>query len=158
VTNVGTTAGYWSTQIPFKDTITSLWNARYTLADGVLSLQGPAYDRKLRPGQSTQVGLCATRPAQPAEPPPPAGIVTAKLVVTADWSSGYCAKVAVTNNSAVKVVGWTVDVPNVEGTPGGMWNGRYAMDGTTMHVSGPDWNRDLAAGGINDDAGFCASR
>jgi cellulase/cellobiase CelA1 len=39
-----------------------------------------------------------------------------------------------------------------------MWNGRYAMDGTTMHVSGPDWNRDLAAGGINDDAGFCASR
>jgi GH18 family chitinase len=160
VTNVGTTAGWWNTQIPFTDTITSLWNARYTLADGVLSLQGPAYDPKLHPGQSTQVGLCATRPAKPAEPPPPppAGAVTAKLAITSDWTSGYCAKVAVTNNSAVKVVGWTVDVPNIEGTLTGLWNGKYTMSGTTMHLSGPDWNRDLAPGGTNDDAGFCASR
>ncbi|MFS2216960.1 glycosyl hydrolase family 18 protein [Telluria sp. Tellsp104] len=160
VTNVGATAGYWSTTLPFKDKLTSLWNAQYTLENGVLGLQGPAYDRKLRPGQSTQVGLCATRPATPAEPPPPppAGAVTAQLVITADWTSGYCAKVAVTNNSAVKVAGWTVDVANVQGTLSGLWNGRYTMDGTTMHLSGPDWNRDLAAGGTNDDAGFCASR
>jgi cellulase/cellobiase CelA1 len=106
------------------------------------------------------VGLCATRPAKPAEPPPPppAGAVTATLVITADWTSGYCAKVAVTNNSAVKVVGWTVDVPDVQGTLSGLWNGKYTMSGTTMHLSGPDWNRDLAAGGTNDDAGFCATR
>jgi len=54
--------------------------------------------------------------------------------------------------------GWTVDVPNVQGTLSGLWNGRYTMDGTTMHLSGPAWNADLAAGGTNDDAGFCASR
>ena len=114
----------------------------------------------MHPGQSTQVGLCATRPAQPAEPPPPtpAGLVTGKLGVTADWGRGYCAKVVVTNTSASKVLGWTVDVANVAGKVSGLWNGKYTMDGTTMHLSGPDWNRDLAAYAVNEDAGFCASR
>ena len=33
-----------------------------------------------------------------------------------------------------------------------LWNG------VTMTLSGPDWNRDLAAGATNGDVGFCATR
>lgn len=58
----------------------------------------------------------------------------------------------------MKIQAWKADIPNVAGTPGGMWNGSYTMDGTTMHLAPPDWNRDLAPGATNDDAGFCASR
>jgi GH18 family chitinase len=160
VKNVGERAGWWKAAMPFRDSVTSLWNASYTLQDGVLTMEGPAYNRKLHPGESTQVGLCATRPARPVEtpPPPPEGALQAKLVMTADWGAGYCAKIAVTNTSAVKVLAWKADVPNVEGTPGGMWNGSYTMDGGTMHLAPPDWNRDLAPGATNEDAGFCASR
>jgi GH18 family chitinase len=160
VTNVGTNAGWWTARLPFKDSITSLWNGSYVLADGVLTVRGPDYNKKLRPGQSTEVGLCATRPSTPAEPPPapPAATVSAKLTITADWTSGYCASVAVTNGSNVKAVGWSVDVPGIAGTISGMWNGKYTLDGNIMHLSGPDWNRDLAPGATNSDAGFCASR
>jgi cellulase/cellobiase CelA1 len=66
--------------------------------------------------------------------------------------------VAVTNNGSTKVTGWKVDVPNVQGTLSGLWNGKYTMEGTTMHLSGPDWNPDLAPGATNSDAGFCANR
>jgi cellulase/cellobiase CelA1 len=56
------------------------------------------------------------------------------------------------------VLSWKVDVPNVAGKLSGLWNGSYTMDGTTMHLLPPDWNKDLAPGATNDDAGFCASR
>jgi GH18 family chitinase len=160
VKNVGERAGWWKAALPFKDSITSLWNASYTVADGVLTMEGPAYNRKLHPGESTEVGLCATRPATPAEtpPPPPEGALQAKVVITGDWGSGYCAKIAVTNTSGVKVQGWKVDVLNVEGSLSGLWNGSYTMEGTTMHLAPPEWNRDLAPGATNEDAGFCAAR
>jgi GH18 family chitinase len=159
VKNVGERAGWWKAALPFKDSITSLWNASYTVADGVLTMEGPAYNRKLHPGESTEVGLCATRPAAPAEtPPPPEGALQAKVVITGDWGSGYCAKIAVTNTSGVKVQGWKVDVLNVEGSLSGLWNGSYTMEGTTMHLAPPEWNRDLAPGATNEDAGFCAAR
>jgi cellulase/cellobiase CelA1 len=160
VKNVGDRAGWWKVSVPFKDSVTSLWNGVYELKDGVLTMEGPAYNRKLHAGESTEVSLCATRPAKPVEtpPPPPAGALEAKLVITGDWGSGYCAKIAVTNTSTVKVVGWQVDVPNVTGTLSGMWNGSYTMNGTTMHLTPPSWNPNLAPGATNDDAGFCASR
>lgn len=160
VKNVGDHAGWWKVSVPFKDSITSLWNGVYELKDGVLTMEGPAYKRKLHAGESTEVSVCATRPAKPVEtpPPPPAGALQVKLIITGDWNSGYCAKVAVTNNSTVKVVGWQVDVPDVMGTPSGMWNGSYTMNGTTMHLTPPSWNPNLAPGKTNDDAGFCATR
>jgi hypothetical protein len=62
------------------------------------------------------------------------------------------------HTSTVKVLNWKVDVPNVAGTPGAMWNGSYTMGGTTMHLAPPSWNANLAPGATNDGAGFCASR
>jgi cellulase/cellobiase CelA1 len=159
VTNVGTTPGWWETDVDFTDTITSLWNGTHTLENNKLKVKGMNWNKMLRPGQSTEIGLCATRPAKPVEPPPqlPAGSLSAKLVITGDWGSGYCAKVAVTNNSAVKAVRWQVALP-VAGTPSGLWNGKYTLENGIMTLSGADWNPDLAPGATNDDAGFCAAR
>ncbi len=160
VKNVGTTPGEWTVERDFVDSITSLWNGVYTLAENKLTVKGTYFNKLLRPGDSTEIGFCATRPATPVEtpPPPPPGSLTAALTITADWTSGYCASVAVTNGSDVKAIGWTVDVPNIEGTVTSLWNGKHTMDGSTMRLSGPDWNADLAAGATNSDAGFCATR
>jgi GH18 family chitinase len=161
VTNTGGSAGAWSVvKSPFKDSITSLWGGVYTQQNDVLTVKGASYNENLRIGQSTQVGFCATRPATPpAEvPPPPPGSIKAVLAVTADWGTGYCASIAVTNTASTKAVRWSVDVPNIVGTVGNLWGGKYTMQGTTMHLSGPDWNPDLAAGATNRDAGFCAQR
>jgi GH18 family chitinase len=160
VTNTDTRSGDWTVTQPFKDTITSLWGGVHTLANGTLTLNGPDWHKYVDVGESTDIGYCATRSPKPVEdqPPPPAGTVTARLTITADWTSGYCATVAVTNSGGTKVAGWKVDVPDVQGTLSGLWNGKYTMEGSTMHLSGPDWNPDLAAGATNSDAGFCASR
>ncbi|MEH6434173.1 cellulose binding domain-containing protein [Massilia sp. DD77] len=160
VRNVGSTAGEWTVERAFADTVTSLWNGSYTLADKILRVKGANWNKMLRPGESTEIGLCATRPAKPVEQPPelPAGALAASLRITADWTSGYCAAVSVTNTSAVKAAGWRVQVPNIQGTVTSFWNGTHSMDGSTMILSGPDWNRDLAAGATNSDAGFCAAR
>lgn len=87
----------------------------------------------------------------------PAGALTARLIVTGDWGSGYCAKVAVTNTSTVKAVRWSVQLP-VQGIPSGLWNGKYTLNNGIMTLQGADWNPDLAPGATNDDPGFCASR
>lgn len=160
VRNVGATAGEWTVERQFPDTVTSLWNGGYTLANQVLTVKGANWNKMLRPGESTEIGLCATRPAKPVETPPelPAGSLKATLAITADWTSGYCASVSVANTSTVKAIGWTVQVPNIQGTVTSFWNGKHSMDGATMTISGPDWSRDLAAGATNSDAGFCATR
>lgn len=161
VTNTGGSSGPWSvSKAPFKDAITSLWGGGYTLADSVLTVKGAGYNENLRMGRSTQVGYCATRPVTPPEevPPPAPGSLKAVLSITADWTSGYCAKVEVSNTAATKAVGWSVDVQNIQGAISSFWGGKYTMDGATMRLSGPDWNRDLAAGATNGDVGFCAQR
>jgi GH18 family chitinase len=159
VKNVGDVAGWFVAETDFPDTITSLWNGTYTLENKKLVVKGMNWNKMLRPGDSTEIGLCATRPAKPVEPPPPLpdGALTARLITTADWGSGYCAKVAVTNTSAVKAVRWSVKLP-VQGTPSGLWNGKYTLENGIMTLSGADWNPDLAPGATNEDAGFCASR
>ncbi|GAB3452968.1 hypothetical protein GCM10027321_02460 [Massilia terrae] len=160
LTNTGPSAGPWTYKQAFPDTITSLWGGTYTLANGQLSISGPSYSPNLHVGQSTTVGFCATRPAKPVEtpPPPPSGALATAVKITADWTSGYCASIAVSNTTTSKVAGWKVDVANIQGTVSSLWNGKYTMDGSTMHLSGPDWNPDLAAGATNSDVGYCASR
>ena len=53
----------------------------------------------------------------------PASDVTTVLKVTAQWESGYCANVDVTNNGR-STTKWTVTVP-VQGKIYNFWNGEY---------------------------------
>ncbi|GAB3412073.1 glycosyl hydrolase family 18 protein [Massilia agilis] len=160
LTNTGPSAGPWTYTETLADTVTSLWNGTWSQSNGQLSVSGPSYSQNLHIGQSTKVGFCATRPAKPVEtpPPPPPGALTSTVKITADWTSGYCANIAVTNTTSSKVYSWAVDVPNIQGTITSLWSGKYTMNGTTMHLSGPDWNKDLAAGATNSDVGYCATR
>ncbi len=159
VTNVGTTAGWWVAEQDFPDTVTSLWNGSWAQEGRKLTVKGMNWNKMLRPGDRAEIGLCATRPAKPVEPPPqlPAGALVPKLVITGDWGSGYCARVEVSNTSQVNAVGWSVSLP-VAGTPTGLWNGKYTLENGVLTLSGPDWKPDLAAGATWDSTGFCATR
>jgi GH18 family chitinase len=159
VTDVGTLPGEWKVALPFKDTITSLWNGAYTLADSTLTVTGPAWNKYIYPGQSTEIGFCATRPvsAPAPAPAPEPGALSAKVTITTDWTSGYCASIAVTNSGSTAAVGWSLPVP-VDGKVSSLWNGTWTQSGSTLTLSGPSWSKDLAAGGTYKDAGFCASR
>ncbi|TFW16614.1 hypothetical protein E4L96_16090 [Massilia arenosa] len=164
VKNTDTRGGIWEyVNENFTDTMTSFWSGTKTLEGTKLTVKGNGWNSIILPGETAQVGWCATRAAKPptdTPPPPPPGTVSlsAKLSITADWGTGYCGSIAVTNSGTGKALKWAVDVPNVAGNITGFWNGKYTMNGTTMHLSGPDWNPDLAAGATNSDAGFCATR
>lgn len=87
-------------------------------------------------------------PAPPVELP-------AQLSVTADWGSGYCADVAVANNSGDSVE-WQTHF-TVQGSIGSFWNAVYSQSGDQVRVTGADWNKILASG-ASANFGFCAQR
>lgn len=93
-------------------------------------------------------GLCA--PAVHAASP-----VTLTYVVNNQWGSGYCATVRVSNPNS-EAVQWsgTLTVP---GTVGNLWNGVWKQSGSTLALSGVEWNRTLAAKATNESIGFCAT-
>jgi hypothetical protein len=87
-------------------------------------------------------------PAPPTELP-------ARLTVSADWGSGYCADVAVANDTA-QALEWTTRFP-VQGMIGSFWNAVYTQDGGQAIATGEEWNKILASGG-SAHFGFCAER
>ena len=84
----------------------------------------------------------------------PASDVTTVLKVTAQWESGYCANVDVTNNGR-STTKWTVTAP-VQGKIYTFWNGEYTRSGDVLTVSGVDWNRSLKSG-ESTSFGFCSN-
>lgn len=159
VKNTGGYPGEWKVALPFTDSVNSLWGGVYTVAEEKLNVSGAEWNKYIDPQETREVGFCATRKAAPPpnEPPPPAGSITGTVVISNDWTSGYCANVVVANASSSKAVNWTVTVP-VAGTVTSHWSGKIVQNGASIQVSGPDWNKDLAANSSNRDVGFCATR
>jgi endoglucanase len=88
---------------------------------------------------------------------PPAGGVTATVIVYDSWSSGYCARVSVRNATSTTVT-WRVTFA-VQGRLTGSWNATAGQSGTTVTASGnASWNRTIPAGGTYEQFGFCAAR
>jgi len=82
--------------------------------------------------------------------------VQASISINNDWGSGYCASLVVKNagNSAVT---WNVALP-VDGRVSSLWNGQWSQSGSTLSVSGINWNAVLNPGETNSSVGFCANR
>ncbi|MFD2366341.1 glycosyl hydrolase family 18 protein [Pseudoduganella sp. GCM10020061] len=161
VSNVGGMPAFnWSVTKPFPDTVTSLWNATYTATPESLTVSGASWNKDAFPGGAPiEVGICANRapkaPETPTDPEP--GALQASYVISNDWGSGYCGSVTVSNSGSTLASSWTVEMA-VEGTVASLWNGKYTQAGSTLKLSGPDWNRNLAAGAQYKDMGFCANR
>ena len=91
-------------------------------------------------------------------PPPPPGNVTAQLEVYNQWSTGYCARVKVTNTNTVPTTDWLVVVNSGNSNVNQRWN-TDPISGTGNHNVGPiGWNNAIQPGVTNSDTGFCASR
>jgi cellulase/cellobiase CelA1 len=162
INNTGGTATTWNVSVPFKDTITSLWNGRYTTTGTMLGVTGVDWNAGIAPGEQRSVGYCANRviTAPPPPPPPPApepAKLTASVLINNDWGGGYCGLVTVSNTGGSTAVNWSLSVP-VQGRVASLWNGTFTQSGGAITLSGPSWNHDLAAGKQVGDIGFCANR
>jgi GH18 family chitinase len=159
VTNSGG-AGEWAVTVPFKDTMSSLWGGTYTLANGQMTVRGPESRKTIGEGETREVGFCAVRKPVPPEeqPQPQPGQLIAKVTLSNDWKTGYCANIVVSNSGTTKAVKWSLPVA-VQGTVTSLWNGKYVQAGAgSITLSGPDWKPDLAAGASSGSIGFCATR
>jgi poly(hydroxyalkanoate) depolymerase family esterase len=87
---------------------------------------------------------------------PGGGGGTPTIQITNDWGNGYCAVILVANNSPAPIT-WQVTV-TVEGTITNLWNGVYTQTGSSVTVSGVDWNAVLQPGQSTNSVGFCAAR
>jgi cellulase/cellobiase CelA1 len=89
----------------------------------------------------------------------PTGQVTASLSKTADWGSGYCVTLLVTNHAAQSTTSWSVTVNTRASTIYDSWNGNFpASTGTFTITPGFSWNQSIPAGATNNSVGFCANR
>jgi endoglucanase len=89
-------------------------------------------------------------------PPPPVGTnLPAKVAVTSDWGTGYCADVSIANGTA-QAVDWITGF-TVQGTINNLWNAAYTQAGDQVTATGLAWNKVLAPG-ASAGFGFCADR
>jgi hypothetical protein len=85
--------------------------------------------------------------------------VTAIASVDADWGTGYCVDLLVTNGATSPTTNWNVGLDLQGTTITQSWNGTFsASSGSISVVPAFSWNRVIAAGATNDSVGFCADR
>jgi acetylxylan esterase len=87
---------------------------------------------------------------------PGGGSGTPTVVITNDWGNGYCATLIVLNATASPIT-WQVSI-TIQGIITNLWNGTYTQTGSTVTVSGVEWNGVLQPGQSTNSVGFCAAR
>jgi poly(hydroxyalkanoate) depolymerase family esterase len=87
---------------------------------------------------------------------PGGGGGTPTVIITNDWGNGYCATLVVLNNTGSPIT-WQVSI-TIQGIITNLWNGTYTQTGSTVTVSGVEWNAVLQPGQSTNSVGFCAAR
>jgi poly(hydroxyalkanoate) depolymerase family esterase len=87
---------------------------------------------------------------------PGGGGGTPTVVITNDWGNGYCATLIVLNETG-SLITWQVSI-TIQGIITNLWNGTYTQTGSTVTVSGVEWNGMLQPGQSTNSVGFCAAR
>ena len=82
--------------------------------------------------------------------------VKAETKIVDDWGTGYCADVAIKNNST-EDVDWKVTL-EVEGDLRSLWGALYERNGDQLTLEGKDWNNTVPAGSTLTSIGFCVDR
>jgi cellulase/cellobiase CelA1 len=150
VKNTTGAAWDWIATFPIDGTIYTSWNGNFSVTGGIATVGGIAWNNILAKDASTQsVGFCANRSSTPGTP-------AVTVTKTADWITGYCATVTVTNNTSSNMT-WNVNIPK-QGTIYTSWNGVFTTVGSNWNVRGVSWNAVLKPGEHSHDVGFCANR
>ena len=111
------------------------------------------------PGDTTTTTAVPTTTTAPTTTTPtttstiPGGI-TWEARVTAEWQSGMCVQVVVTNEGATNSE-WKVAV-DVKANVYTSWSGNFERSGDTLTVTGLSWNRELRPG-ASTNFGWCSS-
>jgi len=156
VKNVSDQAGTWSTSFGFQDHLDNSWGAVMRLEGTSLKASGEDWNKVLNPGEQTSYGYCATRPKITSDSGTgTTGELPAQLSTLADWGTGYCMAVKVSNTTG-SVVPWTTSFP-IQGTLSNTWNARISQQGNQAKAIGEDWNAYLQPG-ASAEFGFCANR
>jgi YVTN family beta-propeller protein len=97
-------------------------------------------------------GSCAAGTCQA----PPVRTVTAAIVITHNWGSGYCANLNVTNAGNTAISTWTAQLDTKQSSITNWWNGTITGSGALRKVTPLDWNAALGPKGVAT-VGFCAN-
>ena len=82
--------------------------------------------------------------------------MSGSVVVSSDWTGGYCANVTVTNSGSSAVTAWTAVIQLNQSTMSSIWSATGTQSGTLLTTVGVDFNSALAAG-ASTTFGFCAN-
>src|SRR5262245_31972773 len=135
--------------------MTSPSTAVKLLAFVCLGLSLPSTSCLLEPSEEVadQEHLVLASQASPAEILPQ-GI---DISITIDYTSGYCASLTVTNDTASRIASWEFTV-EVDGWLINTWGGRYTQrESTSFTVENEPWNGVLDPG-QSTTGGFCVTR
>lgn len=185
VTNTNNYALDWSIKLAVEGSVTSFWSAVYTKNGNEITIGGASWNDILQAGQAANFGFCVQRPPQPKKAcedgldndgdnlvdmndpgcsnpqdtdeynAPTGGGLTTSVRRTADWVTGYCAEVAVTNTTA-NPIDWLVNF-TIEGRVSNLWNANYSQNGNQVTADGVSWNNIVPARGTVM-FGFCANK
>lgn len=137
-----------------RNEVATDYNAGYSAAlAAIVALAGDDY---VPPTAAPTIPPSQTPTATRTPSVGPGGGITTRVTTESDWSSGYCAGVAVTNGGS-QPADWQVTVA-VDGTVTQTWNATVvASPPGQLTAGGVAWN-DVLAAGASTSFGFCAAR
>jgi hypothetical protein len=155
----------WTVDIRPDGTLTSSWNAVVSTGSMRLSASPERYNAVLEVGAEAHFGYCAaaSSSAHPAvvssvgQVGDPGTGYSASMTLDADWGSGYCATVRVTNQTPATIWTWTVVAELNASSLTGLWNGRGTVNGSRLTITPQNYNSVLT-GAASTSFGFCAQR
>lgn len=121
---------------------------------GATPSPSPSVTPRVSPTPTASPSVSPT-PTPTATPPPPSGGLTVTVTRTADWNTGYCADVAVRNNSR-NPIDWTVTFA-VQGRVNNLWNANWRQNGNQVAADGVSWNN-IVQPNSTVAFGFCADK
>jgi len=134
----------------------NVWDANWSYSEPIFSASGLAYNDTVTSGSPAYWGYCANRP----EIVYPPGVANYDIVITSDWTSGYCADVNVSTESETPIT-WEAEVdlsnyPN-NGIPNSVWSSDWSFSFPILYARGLDWNKTISSGSPSS-FGYCADR
>jgi cellulase/cellobiase CelA1 len=154
--------------LPTSITITNSWNGAYVRNGDLMDVTLPGYIGEMQPGASrTDFGFCANGTIFPviegesttATPEPATTTFSGTANLYSVWSTGYCARLNITNTGEVaqKPVTMQFTLP-ASITFSTSWGSTLNRDGDRVSVALPTWLADIPSGEtIASGVGYCGN-
>ncbi len=161
----------FSFYLPETVTVTNIWNGEIAHNAGTADVTLSASIDVIPPGESrTQFGYCGAGAGLPgmtppdggngsvSPPPEPVASFSVALDIYDQWSTGFCTRVVVTNESAVAAVPPLINLYLAESVVvTTSWNGSFTRSNGIMEIQLPSWLGEMQPGQSSSDFGFCGN-